>query len=236
MANTYTDTGRVWAAVPLLRETLKAHPNLAEAHWELGYAYRFGGMLKESIEECERARQLDPEVKINNSAINSYLYSGEYERFLKSLPQTESIAYIVFYRGFANYYLGARDRAAADFDRAYKLEPSLYTEVGEALSRNIAGRSAQAIDILRNLEQKIENRKVRDAEGIYKVAQAYAVLGDKASALRVLRNSIEGGFFCYPYFVSDPLLESLRNEPEYKELMDLARKHHEDFKREFFDQ
>jgi DNA-binding winged helix-turn-helix (wHTH) protein/TolB-like protein/Flp pilus assembly protein TadD len=236
MANTYTDTGRVWASIPLLRETLKAHPNLAEAHWELGYAYRFGGMLKESIEECERARQLDPEVKINNSAINSYLYSGKYDQFLKSLPQTESIAYIVFYRGFANLYLGDRVRAAADFDRAYQLEPSLYTEVGKAFSRIIAGQNAQAVEILRNLEQKIENRKVRDAEGIYKVAQAYAVMGDKASALRVLRKSIEGGFFCYPYFVSDPLLESLHGEPEYKTLMELARKHHEDFKREFFGQ
>ena len=77
---------------------------------------------------------------------------------------------------------------------------------------------------------------MRDAEGIYKAAQAYAVLGDKASALRVLRSSIDGGFFCYPYFVSDPLLESLRAEPEYKVVMELARKRHEDFKHEFFSQ
>ena len=234
MANTYTDTGRVWKAIPLLRDTLTAHPNLAEAHWELGYAYRFGGMLKESIAECERARQLDPEVKINNSAINSYLYNGQYEHFLRSLPETESIAYIIFYRGLAHYYLGDKARAAADFARAYQLEPSFYTQIGEVLSRSIAGRNDQGLEILRDLEQKIEKRKVRDAEGVYKVAQAYAVLGDKASALRVLRSSIEGGFFCYPYFVSDPLLESLRSEPEFATSMQMALKRHEEFKREFF--
>jgi tetratricopeptide (TPR) repeat protein len=60
MANLFTDTGRVERAVPLLRDVLKTNPNLAEAHWELGYAYRFGGMLYDSVAECERARQLDP--------------------------------------------------------------------------------------------------------------------------------------------------------------------------------
>src|SRR5208282_6609409 len=43
MANLMTDTGRVEQAVPLLRSVLRDSPNNAEAHWELGYAYRFGG-------------------------------------------------------------------------------------------------------------------------------------------------------------------------------------------------
>jgi tetratricopeptide (TPR) repeat protein len=230
MANTYTDTGRVRQAIPLLRETLKAHPNQAEAHWELGYAYRFGGMLQESILECERARQLDPKVKINNSALNAYLYSGEYSKFLQSLPPTESIAYIIFYRGFGHYYLRDWARAAADFDRAYQHDPSLYSQVGAALSKGIAGHNDRGLELLR----KIQERNVRDAEGVYKVAQAFAVLGDKVSALRVLRRSIEGGFVCYHYFVTDPLLEPLRSEPEYATLLELARQRHQEFKQEFF--
>ena len=68
MANLFTDTGRVEEAVPLLRVALQSSPNNAEAHWELGYAYRYGGMLEESAAECELARRLDPEVKINSSA------------------------------------------------------------------------------------------------------------------------------------------------------------------------
>ncbi len=77
MANLFTDTGRVEKSVPLLKEVLKANPNRAEAHWELGYAYRFGGMLQESVSESELARRLDPEVKLNSSAQNSYLYLGQ---------------------------------------------------------------------------------------------------------------------------------------------------------------
>jgi len=150
------------------------------------------------------------------------------------LPPDENIAYIVFYRGFANYYLKNWSRAAADFDRAYQRDSSLYSQVGAALSRKIAGHNDQGLEMLRDLENKIQQRNVRDAEALYKVAQAYAVMGDKVSALRVLRRSIEGGFFCYPYFVTDPLLESLRSESEFATLMELARKRHEQFKREFF--
>jgi hypothetical protein len=47
----------------------------------------------------------------------------------------------------------------------------------------------------------------------------------------VLRNSIEGGFFPYPYFASDPLLDSLRQQGEFDKLMTIARDRHESFKR-----
>ena len=104
MANMLTDTGRVEEAVPLLRDALKTNPNHAEIHWELGYAYRFGGMLPESISECEQARQLDPLVKLNSSALNAYLYLGQYDRFLQRLPSTDESALIVFYRGLGEYY------------------------------------------------------------------------------------------------------------------------------------
>ena len=74
---------------------------------------------------------------------------------------------------------------------------------------------------------------VADAEGVYKIAQAFAVLNDKPTALRLLRRSIEGGFVCYPYFTNDPLLDNLRGEVEFAELMERARRRHEDFKRQF---
>jgi len=53
----------------------------------------------------------------------------------------------------------------------------------------------------------------------YKIAQAYAVLGDHSSALRAFRNSIENGFFAYPYFMTDPLMESVRNTTEFVDLV-----------------
>jgi hypothetical protein len=84
------------------------------------------------------------------------------------------------------------------------------------------------------VENKIGERGVGDPEGMYKISQAYSVLGDKTSALRVLRHSIEGGFFCYPYFTTDPLLNGLRKEPEFTTLLDVAHQRHQAFTSKFF--
>ena len=110
----------------------------------------------------------------------------------------------------------------------------LPANVGKALSYSIKHDNARGLKLLQQTEDKIEERGVSDPEGIYKVAQAYAVLGDKVSALHMLRHSIGGGFFCYPYFVRDPLLQSLRGEPEFQALMNQARQRHEQFKTTFF--
>jgi hypothetical protein len=84
------------------------------------------------------------------------------------------------------------------------------------------------------LERKIRERGVGDPEGTYKVAQAYVVLEDKASALRVLRTSVESGFFSYPYIAKDPLLNDLHSEPEFAQILNMAHQRHEAFKSSFF--
>lgn len=234
MANLLTDSNRVEQAVPMLRKLLQSNTNNAEARWELGYAYRFAGMLNESIGECERARAIDPNVKRTSSALNAYLYIGEYEKFLSSLPKEDGPAFLVFYRGMGNYYLKRFEQAAADFDRAYEMDPQLYTRIGKALSYAIKNQKDVALGVLRDVEREIEQKGVGDSEAIYKVAQAYAVLGERSSALRVLRRSIETGFFCYGYLKSDPVLESLRAEPEWNSVLEIARNRHESFQRAFF--
>jgi DNA-binding winged helix-turn-helix (wHTH) protein/TolB-like protein len=233
LANLLIDTGKVEQAVPPLRDALQINPNHAAAHWELGYAYRFAGMLHESVAECERAREIDPLVRGNGAVLNTYLYLGEYDKFLQSLPDV-SDSLIVFYRGFGEFYQKNWEQAARDLDRAYELKPTLYAQIGKALSDSIAHKNSEGMEILRQLERRIQQRGVGDPEATYKMAQAYAVLGDKESALRMLRYSIESGFFSYPYFLTDPLLDSIRHEPQFAQLMTNARTRQEAFRRSFF--
>jgi TolB-like protein len=233
-ANLLTDTGNVEEAVPLLLGVIETSPNLAQAHWNLAYAYRFGGLLRESISEGERSRQINGEIKADNAVFNGYLYDGQYEKFIQSLPAGENSAYLTFYRGLGVYYLKRWKEAAEYFDRAHELNKALmHAQIGKALSHGLAGQPAQGLNLLRDVEDKIVKSGVADAEGVYKIAQAFAVLNDKPTALRLLRRSIEGGFFCYPYFTNDPLLGNLRDEAEFAELMERARRRHEDFKRQF---
>ena len=233
LANLLVDTGKVEQAVPLLRDALKTNSNYPAAHWELGYAYRFAGMLDESVAECERARELNPLVRANGSVLNTYLYLGQYQRFLESLPVDDS-SFTLFYRGFGEFHERDFEKASKDFDRAYELDPTLYAGIGKALSHSIHQRKTEGLDLLSGLERKIRERGVGDPEGAYKIAQAYAVLADKNSALRMLRTSVESGFFSYPYLSRDPLLNELRGEPEFDHILNMARQRYEAFKSSFF--
>ncbi len=183
--------------------------------------------------ECETARHLDPNVKINSSALNSYLYLGEYDKFLASLPNTDS-GYILFYRGFGEYHKGDYASAAAHFDRAFEIDPSLpQAEIGKALADGYRHQEAAGLTILREAEDRAQERGVTDGEGIYKIAQAFALLGDTPSALRVLRKSIDAGFYPYVYFQTDRLLKNIRDRREFPALMEDARRRSEQFRDKF---
>jgi tetratricopeptide (TPR) repeat protein len=218
----------------MLRNALKTNPIHAAIHWELGYAYRFAGMLNESVQECERARQLDPLVKSNGSVLNTYLYLGEYDKFLQNLPDVSDSAFILFYRGFGEYHKKNWAAAARDLDRAYELDPTLYTQIGKALSDSLEDNKSDGLEVLHKLEDKIRQRGVGDPEATYKIAQSYAVLSDQVSSIAMLRCSIQNGFFAYPYFIKDPLLQNVRGKPEFPQLMDVARRRCEAFKSRFF--
>jgi serine/threonine protein kinase/predicted Zn-dependent protease len=233
MANLLTDTGRAEEAVPLLKEALQVNPGSAEAHWELGYAYRFGGMLDESAAEAEQARRLDPEVKMNSSAINAYLYRGEYRKFLDSLPASNS-GYALFYRGLAEYYLNDFSQAEDYFDRAYDEDKNILpAPIGKALSEGLKHHPEDGLKLLHETETRFDAQGVSDPEMLYKLAQAYSVLGDAVSALRVLQQSVDGGFFCAPYLAKDPMMNSLRGLPKFCELAGRVDARHSQFQQRF---
>ncbi|HST20782.1 MAG TPA: winged helix-turn-helix domain-containing protein [Blastocatellia bacterium] len=229
-AKLFTETGRVEQAIPILLELMKAHPNMAAALWELSYAYRYAGLLSESIETGERALRLDS--KIGAHQFNSYLYTGQYEKFINSLPVRED-AYVLFYRGVGYYYQNDLNRAAAAFDRAFELnQSSVISQIGKALRFAIADKKREGLEILEAAEERIAKNRIGDGEITYKFAQAYDALGERAHALAAFNRSIEQGFFCYPYFASDPLLKNIRGEAEFAVILEKARQRHEDFKRE----
>jgi len=202
---------------------------MADAHWELSYAYRYAGLLDESIAEGERALQIN--TRLESHQFNSYLYTGQYEKFLAGLPVRED-AYVVFYRGICNYYLGDMNQAAAAFDRAYELnQGSVITQIGRALRLAIAGKNREGLGVLQAAEAKFVKPGTGDGEITYKFAQAFDALGDRESSLRALDRSVEQGFFCVPYFSSDPLLKNVRTDARFTTILEKARTRQEGFKR-----
>jgi DNA-binding winged helix-turn-helix (wHTH) protein/TolB-like protein len=234
-ADLLIETNRVELAVVQLRELIRKYPEYPLAYWELSYAYRYAGMLEESIATSKRMLEVHPGYDLRNAVFSSYLYLGQYAKFKATIPVHTESAYLTFYRGFASYHEGDLHKAMEDFDRAYSLDPSLMqAQVGKSLSYGLAGQRLEGLRLLREADRRSEESGVSDAEGIYKIAQAYSVLNDQASALRCLRRSIEGGFFCYPYISRDPLLKAIHGASHFDELLGQARQRHEQFRSKFF--
>lgn len=82
--------------------------------------------------------------------------------------------------------------------------------------------------------RKIEKSETEDGEMVYKMAQVYAQLGDVGSSLRLLRRSIQLNFYPDSYFARDPLLLPLHSDPQYFEILQVARERRQNFVRKFF--
>ena len=160
-------------------------------------------------------------------------FSCEYRRFLDSLPAGNS-GYTLFYRGLAEFYLNDFANAQAHFDRAYELDKTtLPAPIGQALSYSLKHRPADGLKSLNETLKQFNTLGVSDPEMLYKIAQAFAVLGDSKSAIRVLQQSSDGGFFCAPYLAKDPLMNSLRNDPKFKQVQSEIEARHQQFKQHF---
>ncbi len=62
------------------------------------------------------------------------------------------------------------------------------------------------------------------------VAGLFAVMGEKAEALRWLEHAIDRGWINYPLFAEhDPLLENIRGEERFNKLMDRIKPEWERF-------
>lgn len=230
MAAQMMEHGDLEGGVTALRQELRLNPNQATAHWWMAEADLYGGMLPESIAEGERALRLDPLVN-GGSTFNSYLHAGDYDEFLATLPAGGS-ARTTFYRGLCLLYMGQSTRAAEQFAQAFQLDPTLlHAKYGRALLYAIDHQSSEGLRYLKDVER---TSPTADGEMLYKMSQAYNLLGDRASAFRLLRQAIDHSFYCDACFARDPLLASLRGEPQYRELVSLAGGRHERFKRAYF--
>jgi tetratricopeptide (TPR) repeat protein len=212
-----------------LKRAVAINPRHAEPHLWLSQAYRYGGALEESLREAELAVRLDAEIR-ERSTLNAYLYAGRYDDFLRSMPQRAVSARMVFYRGMAHLYKGELGRAESEFAKAARVEPGqLHGRYGEAFRLGIRGEREEGLRLLRQLESGLH----ADGEMRYKLAQAAAVLQDKPTALRLLRQAVEADFYCNSCFVRDPLLEGLRGNAEFESVLETAREKQEAFRKKF---
>lgn len=227
----YTDTGRTEEAVGLIRRMLEINPNNANAHYSLGYIYRFAGILNEATQEMERALTLDPMNPGFRSIIITYRFVGKYEKAFETSKTFKESAFILGHTGFALLQQGEREKALEYFKRVIEMEPDgLMALWVTGIKATMEGRIEEGSEAA----QKFEQYNVADGEAWFHFAESYGLLGDKKGCVRALKRAVEGGFFNYPFMLTDSFLDSVRDDPEFQRILETAKAKHEAFKKRLF--
>ncbi|MFQ6114397.1 MAG: protein kinase [bacterium] len=227
----YTETGRNEKAVELVRKMLKINPNYAQAHFSLSYIYRYAGMLKESEQEVEKAFALDPKNPRFRSAGLTYRYLGKYQQAIEAFELDKGSPFEFESKAEVLLLMGQREQAMEYIDRVIEMEPEGYFAYNSRVLKSfINGNIKEGLRIAREWEKTNPN----DAEQLYYLAISYGQLGDKVGCIRVLQKAVELGFFNYPYMLTDSYLGTARDEPEFQQVLALAKAKHEAFKKKFF--
>jgi hypothetical protein len=75
----------------------------------------------------------------------------------------------------------------------------------------------------RELAARWEATDPFDPESLYNMVNTWAVLEDEEACIRIMEKVVGDGFCCYPYMMSDPLMERMREVPAIQELLEQAR-------------
>jgi TolB-like protein len=219
-----------WDHAGALREFCAAigdRPSLSEAYHFLAQVLLHTGLLEESVEAHGRALAIDPQ----DAFAEMHLGLGRYlqGRYRESQEITERVLQRVpspwgqYQAALCELRLGRPEAALQTVDRGSRQFPGnvLFHSLRgliAAIERNAERAQGQVELIVRNKKSFGHYHHAQ-----YDVAAIYAQLGNNEEALRWLADAAHGGFPCYAFFETDPLLEPIRGEPRYRALMEELR-------------
>lgn len=173
-------------AIAEAKRTEELEPLSFVASSHLGWIYYLSGRNDEAIEQCRKILELDP----------------------SSFPARR-------YLGLAYEAKGMHAEAIAEFQTGVKLSgsPLMLALLGHAYA--VAGKKAEAQQVLNDLQQMQEQRYVSP----YTVAAIYTGLGDHEQAFKWLDTAVETRDIWLMNLKVDPVFAKLRNERRFTDIL-----------------
>ena len=216
--NIQVDQGRALDALRRLLKRLRSSKTDPELLAGLTHASRYCGLLEASLEAHRQARRLDPNIPTTVS--HTYFAMGD--------------------------YLGALDASGPDFGYFTALRIAMLGRVEEAIAMlkekeaTVSERIGRVfMSSLRALlegnqesslktSHELMTGTFKDPEGKYYLARQLAYLSDSARATGLLKDTVDQGYFCYPQMASDPWLDPIRGDGEFRRILDRAKVLHQE--------
>jgi serine/threonine protein kinase/tetratricopeptide (TPR) repeat protein len=211
------ERGELGKAYQAALALVKRRPESAQAHFVMGYVYRYAGMLEQATSECNTALALDPGNYAFRSCAWAFMELGKTARaaeFVRLDAGSEWAAY-------AMPSLLLREGKIADAREAVKRMPITPRYHRDLLEACLQLRPAADLDrIAADAETNLPTDP--DPETWYYEGALFAFCGKKQAALHMLESAIEQNYCSYANLLSDPLLAKIRTETGYNKLLTAA--------------
>lgn len=207
---------------------LALNPSLALPHYFRAAAFYHLGLLELVEAEVEAGLAKDPTDRVEPARTRgaTAFFSGRWDEAIQHLEEVQRLSdkpLSDHLLAQALYYSGDETSAIV-----------MLQELTAAQSASAANRSrATLASILaarverqraEELLQQVRASGYMDHHVAYSLGVAHGRLGDQHEAVRWLREAMETGFPCYPWYARDPLLAPLRSSSELRRLLaDLER-------------
>ncbi len=225
-----SDTGNHRQALDLLIEARRRQPANPTLLTGMAYAARGAGLLQLSRRALDLRDRLAWSDLQPQAVDITCLYLGDFARFEASLQERpghlrSTTGVLPFYRGYLALVRGDRSRAQREFEQAGRLAngyPNIQ-RLSEIYNLILQSHHDEAWQKLREYDQERIGMREPDGEFTLRLAEAYALMGDRASAMDMAGRAFARGFGCTAWYEQSPLLEPLRSLPKWQALMQHVR-------------
>jgi TolB-like protein/DNA-binding winged helix-turn-helix (wHTH) protein/Tfp pilus assembly protein PilF len=203
------------------QRALQLNPSSATGHKLYAEYLTHAGRYSDALAELRRAQHLDPLSMITNSLVcYVYVHARQYN---DAISECKKALELDPNFGPAHYFLGEAysgrhlyDKALLEHRTARDLSGDVSMMVA-ALASNYAasGNKQEARKLLGELLQRSKRNYVSG----YALAKVYASLGDHEQARQALERAFEQRSFELLYLEDDPLLDPVRNELWFKQMV-----------------
>ena len=219
----YLSRGEKARARQAAEELAHEAPNDPGVHFQRGVIARLDGEYDKALRSFERMARLSPAERVvaSYNRARIFIYQGRYDEASAELDAGAAVEpdhpLIRTFRTQLLYYRGEHVKAAEVLEQVLEQQPQLdgirpiYATFLSALGFSEEARA--------QLTDEVKKTADTDHDVAYWLASAYAMEGERDKALKWLRRAIELGNENRPWFERDTNWDSLRNDPEYQEIV-----------------
>jgi serine/threonine protein kinase/tetratricopeptide (TPR) repeat protein len=217
LINNSVERGELGKAYVAAQALVKRRPESPQAHFTMGYVYRYAGMLQQSTDECNTALALDPGNYTFRSCAWAFMELGKTDRaadFIRLDAGSEWAAY-------AMPSLLLRQGKTAEARAAVKRMPTTPRYHRDLLEACLELRPVAELD---RMAQEAENSLPTepDPETWYYQGALFAYCGKKQAALHLLQSAVEQNYCAHENLLVDPLLAKLRTDTAFDKVLTAA--------------